>query len=1207
MKPAFQILIGLLSLFYVSVNHAQTCGGNTFIAPVQPTTCTYTYTALGWFNASGSQTSPPLALKSDESICIMASYTGNFDFDVQGSFYVAPGKKYTGWVKSFTSSSVILAAGEINFISAPRKKGLFSGLKVTIGTNGIMSIPENFEPGGSATVNNAGRLNVGGDLIFGGNGSINNYPSGKVIVQGNSSMNGLFNNCGLFELFGSLTSGGGSGLKNLCSMYIHTNMNLNADYTNEGLLILDGTLNFTGSVLTNNNIMVVKNIILNNYSLVGNDITSLLIVRQNAVLSSNGIITGHMYYDMDDGGGFDSVCNNCTQDIDIVINMSLPSTYEEILANCGGDIIVNPFIEKSKLDFDGIDDYVTTPNFINGLNNVTIMAWVLSDAGNSTNMTIAGEDVGCRLWLKNGNKPTFTLTTAANSKTISVAKPIKHNEWHHITGTYESSTGVMSLYIDGVLAKSSNIRAGSAISNSSSTNGNFEIGRRSTGTGSEYFKGDVDEVRVFNTSLSADQIQPMVYQEIKNVDGFVKGKVIDKSIVNITSKAPIAWSNLLAYYPFSNLISNSRTTDFSSKNRVTRLKNITSFQEETAPIPYVTKANGAWTSENTWLHGDVWDIEDVQNNKDYSIVKIEHNITTANSHKNLGLLIDSGKTLTVNGDNSISNSWYLKLDGTLNLMDDSQLIQTENSDLVTSANGKILRRQEGTSNVFWYNYWASPVGVTGATTLTNNNASTNNPNNTTFSLNLLKEGNSNSVQFTSAHDAVGKISTRWLYTYKNGLTYWDWARLSPTTAIPPGVGYSQKGTGNSGNHQQYIFEGKPNNGTILVPVTDVGGLGSVATVSKTDYLLGNPYPSALDISKFIDDNIGIINGSIQLWQQWSGSSHYLNEYAGGYATVNKFGSVRAFQFVGIEGATNGNQDGTKIPTKFLPVGQAFMTEIIGTGNVTFKNSQRVFKKEADADGYFNNGSTFFRNGEQLETIPVKNIKEDSNVMSKIRLELNSVNGPATKKELLLGFSNITTDEYDYGYDAKNTTENANDFNLILDNQNMMMQAYAQISNDKVVPLNFKSAGDYTFEIKMTEIEAIAAEQDIYLKDNFTNVYHSLKSDQPYNFTTTSGEFKNRFEVVFQNNNKLLGVSEFERSSNLTYFNSTSDKLFIKGLKNDVSKLMIINMYGQTVVQYQNLSSETLNHGLNISNVASGAYIVYFATATTTKSEKIIID
>ncbi|NJX16883.1 hypothetical protein HC176_15490, partial [Tamlana crocina] len=496
-----------------------------------------------------------------------------------------------------------------------------------------------------------------------------------------------------------------------------------------------------------------------------------------------------------------------------------------------------------------------------------------------------------------------------------------------------------------------------------------------------------------------------------------------------------------------------------------RLHNITTVQPQTAPMPYKTVADGCWCTESTWLHGDVWDIENASDNKEWSIVQISNNVSTTNSHSHLGLIIDADKTLTVNGDNLIENSWYFELNGTLDLMDDSQLLQTENSDLVTSADGKILRRQEGQSNPYRYNYWGSPVGFTSVSTLSDNNTG-NNANNTTFSLNMLKDEAGSNCLFTSGQTGNGKISTQWLYTYINGLTYWDWANISPSTSLSPGVGYTQKGMGNAGTEQQYIFEGKPNNGTILLNVTDKGGAGSVPNKTKTEYLLGNPYASAMDIHKFIDDNAGVIDGTLQLWQHWAGNSHYLNEYQGGYAQVNKLGSCRAYQFVGFYGDHNGSQDGTIVPSRYLSVGQGFLAEIVADGQVEFNNGQRVFIKEADADGTYDNGSTFSKSTSS------KNSKEkaSNDTMQKIRLEFNSVTGPKTRRELLMGFSDYTTDGFDYGYDAKSTETNNNDLNLSLEGKNMIMQAYGEITDEKVVPLNLKSSGDNTFEIIISEKE-----------------------------------------------------------------------------------------------------------------------------------------
>ena len=536
------------------------------------------------------------------------------------------------------------------------------------------------------------------------------------------------------------------------------------------------------------------------------------------------------------------------------------------------------------------------------------------------------------------------------------------------------------------------------------------------------------------------------------------------------------------------------------------------------------------------MHGDVWDIENTATNKDWGIVKISSDVVACHSLKTLGLIIDSNTTLRVHSDNLVENSWYMELNGTLDLEDDSQLIQTVNSDLVTSADGKILRRQEGESNPYRYNYWSSPVGATGATSLIDNNDPlTNNANNTPFNLGMIRDNSGLTCSFISGYTGSGSISTYWLYTFINGLTYWDWAQLSTSTALKPGVGYTQKGTGVVDPEQQYIFQGKPNNGTILINVTDIGGPGSEPSVSATKYLLGNPYPSALDVHKFIDDNVGVINGTLQLWQQWSGDSHYLNEYNGGYAQVNKTGSIRACQFVGFYGY-NGSEEGTKTPSRYLPIGQGFITEIIADGTIEFNNSQRIFIKEVDADGTGNNGSVFMKSAGTKNKSTSES--KDANPFKKFRLEFNSVTGPETRRELLLGFSELTTDAFDYGYDAENPEINNNDLCLNLDGKNMNIQAYGDISDDKVVPLNFKSSGDNSFEIKITEMENIDTSQAIYLRDNLNGTYFDLTQDTAYQFSSNPGIFNERFEIVFQSEAQTLNVEESQTSENFVYYQRT---------------------------------------------------------------------
>ncbi|WP_299112588.1 LamG-like jellyroll fold domain-containing protein [uncultured Winogradskyella sp.] len=876
-------------------------------------------------------------------------------------------------------------------------------------------------------------------------------------------------------------------------------------------------------------------------------------------------------------------------------------------ANTGGDLDyrdifnTNPPVNAT-IDFDGADDYLSGNSIINGLGEVTLMAWIKIDPSNSGTSynTILSEDSSCRLYVQSGNKIIFATKTGSSEPTIlTTGDRIAYDEWHHITGVFSGSEGKQLLYIDGELVASniSTDRIGHSITTTSGWNGNFEVGRFSRNTpNQQYFNGEIDEVRVFNITLTDEQIQQMVYQEIENNGGLVQGKTIPKPIKDTGTLQTVSWSNLLVYYPMTD-IKNSTTSDYSNHNQTLKLNNISTVQEQTAPMPYQTSSDGDWNSQSTWLHGDVWDIEDASVNQDCSIVEIKHNITSSNSHTNLGLVIDTNKKLTINGDQKVENNWYLELNGTLDLEGDSQLIQTENSDLVTSSTGKILRRQEGNLSVYWYNYWASPVGSLGAVTLSDDNKSSNNDNNSSYSLDMLKKPDGSNFEFTNAYHEEGKISTYWLYTFVNGVTYYDYAFLGTDTTLQPGVGYTSKGTG---SEQQYVFEGKPNNGTIVVPVIDTGGNGSVPAVTKTDYLLGNPYASAIDLHAFIDDNAGVIDGTIQLWQQWSGSSHILNEYNGGYAQVNKTGATRAYQFVGIEGATNGSQDGTKKPTRYLPVGQGFMTEIVNSGDIVFKNSQRVFIKESDANGSYNNGSVFFRDATGLRTEATT-----ENLMQKLRLEFNSVDGPSTRRELLLGFSEITSDEFDYGYDAKNVEIYDDDLNLILEDKLMTIQAYSVITEDKVVPLSLKASGAYNYTIKLTETENIPEDQDMFIKDNLTGEYYNLRSEQPFEFSSEAGEFTNRFEVVFQEQSQSLSINDPTIENLKFYYAMGRNKIVILNPNNiEVRTVELYNIVGQSV--YKTQGYEGAYNEYEVGDLSTGTYIIKLNTLENGQLTKKII-
>ena len=72
--------------------------------------------------------------------------------------------------------------------------------------------------------------------------------------------------------------------------------------------------------------------------------------------------------------------------------------------------------------------------------------------------------------------------------------------------------------------------------------------------------------------------------------------------------------------------------------------------------------------------------------------------------------------------------------------------------------------------------------------------------------------------------------------------------LSNELSVKSGYGFAMKGLGGGNNHAKlnaYDFRGKPNNGDITVTIKRGG---------DNLTLIGNPYPSILNIKKFIADN-----------------------------------------------------------------------------------------------------------------------------------------------------------------------------------------------------------------------------------------------------------------------------------------------------------------------------------------------------------------
>ncbi len=858
------------------------------------------------------------------------------------------------------------------------------------------------------------------------------------------------------------------------------------------------------------------------------------------------------------------------------------------------------FCIPQTLDFDGVNDYIDRAAFLGGKSEVTMMTWMKLDNGFDS-----GEIMGQR---------NFRLYVDSNKKLRAFIKPstgsdiespdlatalLNTNLWYHATLKFDGNSGKVALYLNGgnIWEYSDDTLIGTTLNNDAAWNSNhdFEIGRN-TEFDNDYFEGSIYECRVYSKALTTNQIQRQVHQEIENNSGNVRGTVIPKDIEGLL------WDDLELYYKMET-IEAGYTPDKSNSNIDGHLNNMRTHQERTAPLPFVTTAscNGDWFDANNWVYGDVWDIDDM--NSDAAIVKIIGDLQTNSAHKMIGLILDSGSSLEVNGDNELNCIWYLKLDGDIDLQGESQLVQGAESTLAVNSSGTLERDQQGTRDLYTYNYWSSPVGISNTTSNNNNYTLSDILNDASvpaspMSINFLKSGYSGTPG-TPGTIPVG-IADYWIWKYANKTsdTYSQWQHVRSTGNLLAGEGFTMKGVHNSETSfnelQNYAFNGKPNNGDI-----------SLTLSAGNDYLIGNPYPSAIDANEFILDNISdgagraasnIFDGALYFWDHFAGNTHILREYQGGYAIYNLMGGIKATSTDARINASGA--EGTKIPQQYIPVSQGFFITADAGGSVTFKNSQRIFKTEASDPSLFLKGERKKSNSNAEKTNKTLDNRQ------KIRLMYDSPKG--YHRQLLVGVDENATNDVEKGYDAPLTEDNVEDMFWVFNENNFVIQAVNNFDENQVLPIGIKTNIEGVSTIKIDGLENITSDVDIYFHDKELNIYQDLKENN-YDVFLSVGEYLNRFEITFVNP-QTLNTNEVANNRQVdVYFSNEKESVIIHNPSFKlIESVEMFNILGQALFKFTTNTTENYIE-YNAKQIKTGAYILKINTEYGKISKKVLIE
>ena len=851
-------------------------------------------------------------------------------------------------------------------------------------------------------------------------------------------------------------------------------------------------------------------------------------------------------------------------------------------------------VERS-VYFDGSTDYADMEDNLD-LNpgGFTISAWVKRDATDSGTKSILSKrptsfSEGYDLCILDSNKIQMRWKNGTDQN-LSTVTSIPDDQWHHIAVVYDGTTAY--IYIDGVLDNSENK------TEPVSSHNPFLIAAAGNGSTIQHFKGNIDEVRVWSAALTNDQLRFIMNQEIQNNAGQVLGNELPSSITKNDINA-IPWVNLEGYYPMSTF-TYTNTVDASGNGIDGVLRNLDTVDKQTAPLPYASNQNGDWNTSATWVNGNMQSIPgstsivDSNITVDWNIVKISHDVTLDNStlpfNKNnnrelLALYIDSNE-LTLTGNNSdksgngITISHYLSLNGKLDLEGESQLIQTENSDLIVGLNGKLERDQQGTADTFTYNYWSSPVGETNTGL-----------NDYSYSVQDIMQDGDIPVNFlgsgyNGAASSPIQISDYWIWKFAD-LTnddYSAWQHIRASGTIHAGEGFTMKGpgTGSIVSEQNYVFNGKPNNGDITLTIT-----------SGNEYLVGNPYASALEANEFINDNPNL-SGTLYFWEHWGGGSHILQEYQGGYSLYNLSGGVPApapdpdVAQVGV---------GTKTPGPYVPISQGFFVTGTSTGTINFQNDQRAFQKEG------NSNSVFLRT--YVNPNSTLNTASNDNRM-KFRLGFNAGYNMQLHRQILLTIDENATPNVDWGYDGRLNDNQTDDMFWVLNNEKYIIQASNDNELNDAYPIGIKVNEDGINSITIDQLENIEDNINIYVHDIELNSYHNLR-DSDYDIFLLAGEYLNRFEITFDFSESLSIDDKNEKSIDILYSNHKQKLILLNPNQIELESIEFYNLLGQSVNKINDISERGYSE-YKVNKLSTGAYIVKLNTLSgSILTKKLIIN
>ncbi|NEW82363.1 MAG: hypothetical protein GZ094_08365 [Mariniphaga sp.] len=357
-----------------------------------------------------------------------------------------------------------------------------------------------------------------------------------------------------------------------------------------------------------------------------------------------------------------------------------------------------------------------------------------------------------------------------------------------------------------------------------------------------------------------------------------------------------------------------------------------------------------------------------------------------------------------------------------------------------------------------------------------------------------------------------------------------------------------------------VLNGTVNNGNQTRTLYNHNG-----TYTKGFNLVGNPYPSPID---------------------WKAAS--------GWAKTNIDDAIYFFDASGAADEYSGiysywvNGVPTSDHSSIIPSMQGFFVRVSDgsypvTGSLGMNNSVRT---------------------NDLDPVFKAAILDDRTIL---RFTANSDGKSSLNDAVVIYFDPLSTLNFDKEMDAlklMNTDLSVpNLYSITPDARQLSINAMPlPVDTLTKIPLGFKQLKDGWINFKAINISQLPSDMNIYLIDAQEGVTQNLKQNPNYRLYLKTGEFNQRFTLVFSLASLVKPVVILEKMFTIV---RSGDQLYVKiNLPlNTRGDLFVTNMGGQTLLRKDVYEMETVEIK---QNVGSGVYVVSMISGKRTQSEKILI-